>query len=322
MRPSNVIEGDGDHARSLGKGMNRAQAAAMDWLIAGEAARRGADFRAWLAADPTHAAAFAEAERLWTDPSFLAALHGNRRVLPRRRVLRPALAMAASFLLVAVLGWGSLRLAGLPLHLGDDYTTRIGSQSTEVLADGSTLTLDTASAVDFKASETGRDLTVQDGRVFIAVHHEARPFRVHVGDVTIRDIGTAFSVERRDGIVTVAVRQGEVSLTTPSGEESLTAGQGASVLHGALQPAQTIDPSLTFAWLDHRLFFQNAPLGQVVAQLRRYQRGWIVIAKPSLAAIKVSGGYDLRAPSAAILDLARLSGATVTRVSDRILILR
>ncbi|MCB8879727.1 FecR domain-containing protein [Acidisoma cellulosilytica] len=316
--PSNVIEGDESiRGQSSGDALTSARAAALDWLLAGA---QGDAFQAWLKADPANAPAFAEVARLWHDPSFLAALHGQTRK-PRRRIARPVLALAASFLVVAILGWGSLRLAGLPLHWGDDYTTRIGAQQTETLADGSLLTLDTGSAVDFGVSQSERRLTLQDGRIFIAVHHAALPFRVHVSGITVQDIGTAFSVERRDGRVTVAVRQGAVAIETPNGAVRVRAGQAVSVDHGALQPVQSIDPSMTFAWLDHRLFFQNAPLGEVVADLRRYQPGWIIIARPSLADIKVSGGYDLRRPAAAILDLAKLSGASVTQVSDRLLIL-
>jgi transmembrane sensor len=307
---------------SVARSNDAVRAAALDWLLAGEATRQGPAFRRWIAADSSHEAAFAEAERLWHDPSFLGALHAQKRARQRRSIAHPALAMAASLLAIALIGWTSLRLVGLPLHLGDDYTTRIGVERTETLADGSLLTLDTASAVDFKASQSERHLTLQDGRVFIAVHHEARPFRVHVGNITIQDIGTKISVDKRDGVVTVAVCEGEVGIDTPAGDTTVKAGQAVSVTHGVLQPVQPIDPSITFAWLDHRLFFQNAPLGNVVAELRRYQRGWIIVARPSLAQVKVSGGYDLRQPAAAILDLARLSGASVNRVSDRLLILR
>ncbi|MCB8877283.1 FecR family protein [Acidisoma silvae] len=304
--------------------MTSARKAALDWLMAGAA---GTEFRSWLAADPAHEAAFADVSRLWHDPAFLAALR-SQKAARKRRVLRPALAMAASILVAAFLGLGALRLAGLPLrlaglplHLGDDYTTRIGAERSAILADGSELTLDTASAVDFGVGPSERSLTLRSGRIFIAVHHAAKPFRVHVGAIIVQDIGTEFSVDRRGGDVTVAVRQGQVSVQTPTGGESVKAGQAVSVIGGVLQPVQAIDPGITFAWLDHRLFFQDASLGDVVAELRRYQRGWIVMANPVLARIKVSGGYDLRQPAAAIDDLARLSGAAVTRVSDRLLIL-
>lgn len=301
------------------------RAAALDWLLAGEAARQDGAFQAWLAAAPAHRAAFAEAERLWQDPSFLAALHAQPRPAtrprPARTRMRTACLMAASLFAIAVLSWPALRLAGLPLHLGADYTTRIGIERTDMLPDGSRLTLDTDTAVDFSMNPAERRLTLRDGRVFIAVQHQARPFRVHVNSITVEDIGTEFSVERHEAQVTVIVRQGAVSVTTPSGEAQLRAGQAATVIDGRLQPTQTIDPSMAFAWLDHRLYFQDARLGDVVAALRRYQRGWIIIARPSLAALRVSGGYDLRAPAAAILDLAKLSGASVTRLSDRLLIL-
>ncbi len=283
-------------------------------------------FEAWLHADPAHAAAYAQVEALWREPAFVVAITHQA---PRRRTRRVSVSLlrtAAALALLAVLGAGALRVVGLPLRLPADHATSIGTERVDRLDDGTRLVLDTASAVDVSYSGTQRTVQLREGRVFFSVAPDARPFQVLAGDVAIRDIGTEFSVDRFDGEVRVVVRQGEVALASGDPgtlEQHLRAGEEGGYRNGrVILPAQKIDPQIAFAWLDHRLFFQQRPLAEVVDELRRYHRGWIVIANPTLQGIKVSGGYNLDDPVAAIRDLARLSGASLMRVSDRVLVLR
>ncbi len=303
--------------------------AALDWF----ARRQGGvpdtaqdqAFQAWLGADTAHAAAYARVEALWRTPSFAAAV--ARQAPARRAFRRPtarlALRLAASIAIVAVLGAGMARIAGIPLRLPADYATDVGTEQLARLDDGTQLVLDTASAVDIRYTDGQRQITLKDGRIFVTVAPNGRPFQVVAGNVVIRDIGTAFSVERNGDAVTVAVRQGEVRVKAHGATElDLHANEAGGYADGRMTAATPITPDIAFAWLDHRLFFQERPLGEVVDALRRYQRGWIVLANPALRRIKVSGGYDLRDPAAAIRDLARLSGASLIRVSDRLLILR
>ncbi len=305
---------------------------ALDWFARRQGGVRDPGqeraFVAWLNADAAHIAAYARVEALWRAPSFAAAVArqapSRHRPVPRpaaRRVLR----LAASVAAMAVLGAGGLRLAGIPLRLPADYATDVGTEQVAQLEDGTQLVLDTASAVDVRYNGGQRQVILKDGRIFVSVAPDGRPFQVVAGSTVIRDIGTAFSVERDGDAVTVAVRQGEVGIRsgaqgTP--ELHLRANEAGGYANGRMREAMPVTPDIAFAWLDHRLFFQEQPLGAVVDALRRYQRGWIVVANPALRRIKVSGGYDLRDPVAAIHDLARLSGASFIHVSDRLLILR
>ncbi|HEY0182622.1 MAG TPA: FecR domain-containing protein [Rhodopila sp.] len=314
---------------NAGKPRDPVTEAALDWFMRCHAREAGSapdrDFDAWLRAAPEHAAAYARVEALWHDPGFAAAIAIRRLPVRRRRVAPVLLRIAASVAVFAVLGVGGLRIAGVPVHLPADYATNIGAARVDQLGDGTRLVLDSASAVDVSFSETQRTVQLREGRAFFAVAADARPFEVVAGDVVIRDVGTSFSVDRFDGAVRVTVRQGEVALLTGghgSLEQHLHAREEGGYRAGHLIAPATIDPQIAFAWLDNRLFFQRRPLGEVVDALRRYHRGWIVIANPGLRSLKVSGGYNLSDPVGAIRDLARLSGASLTQVSDRLLILR
>lgn len=302
---------------------------AVDWFLRrqedGLDGPSRAAFEAWLSADPNHAAAYARVEAVWAAPAFVEALEGHGRGKSGRSLsMGMVMRMAASIALLTLIGAGALRLAGIPLRLPSDYATHVGDLETARLTDGTKLVLDSDTAVDLAYSRDERHIELRDGRAYFDVGQDRRPFRVTVNGIAIRDIGTRFSVERDGDLVRVAVQDGEVALFAHGGKESgqhLRVGQVGGYDHGYI-PVRAVPIDISFAWLDHRLFFEQAPLGQVVEQLRRYHRGWIVIADAKLATIRISGGYDTRDVSAAAEDIARLSGASLIRVSDRLLILR
>lgn len=299
---------------------------ALDWFLRhqSEAADSPA-FIAWRDSDPAHAAAYARAQAVWAAPALAEALADAR---PRWRAAS-MMRMAASLALFALIGSGALRLAGVPLRLPASHGAAIGGQDMARLDDGTRMVLDSGAAVDVRYTSAERRLAIRDGRAFFDVGKDPRPFRVEAGDILVRDIGTRFWVEREGDAVHVAVEHGEVALrpanataaANAAAEQHLIAGQTGGYAQGFL-PVRSVPTDISFGWMDHRLFFAQTPVGDVVQALRRYHRGWIVLANPRLAQVKVSGGYDTRDPAAAMEDLARLSGGTLIRLSDRLLILR
>ena len=83
-----------------------------------------------------------------------------------------------------------------------------------------------------------------------------------------------------------------------------------------------IDPNDAFAWLEGRIRFRDRRLGDVLDELRRYHRGIIIVADGRIAEIRVSGNYRLDDPALVVASLAEAVGATLTRLSDHVLILR
>ena len=98
---------------------------------------------AWLDADPRHAQAYADQQRLWdrvgdlaNDPELQALKTSGLAALNRRRWLQPRRLIALAASLVVLIGAGSLlsRLVGTPEPLA--YATALGEQRTETLTDG------------------------------------------------------------------------------------------------------------------------------------------------------------------------------------------
>ncbi|MFC4256197.1 FecR family protein [Croceibacterium xixiisoli] len=294
--------------------------AALSWFVA----NRGDDadapgFARWQAADPRHGDAYARIENLWGSASFAGAA---KRARPRHRGVAAATTLGLALCLTLGMGAG-LRLTGTTLAWPADHATWVGQIAATTLADGSTVTLDSGSAIDVVMTDKGREIRVLRGRVFVAVAPDDRPLRVLSGDAEIRDIGTSFSVMRDDAGEHVAVADGVVDIGTPAaGARIVRAGQAGALVAGQLTPVRAINTLESFAWTQQRHYFSNQPVAAVADELRRYHRGWIVIANDRAAGVRISGGLNLSDPVAAMEELARLSGTRLTRVSDRVLILR
>lgn len=172
--------------------------------------------------------AFAAVEDEWD------ALQSRRA---RRRRLVPSLAAAAT-LLVGLIGLVALQQPAAPtlqpqLALGHvrvgetDYRASGAPLSVEVAADAPIRALGPSrwatGGVDLRVDGGARfawrspDAIVLDtGRVYVATDGGAA-FSVATDRGVVTDIGTRFMVERRDGLLEVAVREGMVELATPAG---------------------------------------------------------------------------------------------------------
>ncbi|HEX4504204.1 MAG TPA: FecR domain-containing protein, partial [Alphaproteobacteria bacterium] len=192
--------------------------AASDWfarLDGGEATAedhlRLAD---WLAQHPENRRAYdfvSDTWRIATDAYALPATPAKtapRPAIRRRLAWGGALALAAA--VVAAVGLG-LR-AQQPWVA--QYRTAIGEIRTVPLSDGTTLTLNGATAVTVKFTHGLREVELSGGEVFVTVGRDpARPFELHAGGRVIKDVGTAFDVDMKGQDVDVSVGEGTVMIS-------------------------------------------------------------------------------------------------------------
>ena len=230
------------------------------------------DFAIWLARDPDHGAAYAEAEALWAQledlPDPRVAKASERSIAPsapaerransgsRRRLSRQAtgeqatgkwraVGLAASLVLAVGLGlWaGAPWVAGAYDSWRADHATTTGERRVATLPDGSRVHLNgrTALTVDFTADR--RRVGLSRGEAFFMVASDPeRPFEVAVEEGVARAVGTSFNVRAVAERIEVAVAEGLVELRRPparpfergSDDETvrLAAGQAAGYATG------------------------------------------------------------------------------------------
>jgi transmembrane sensor len=179
--------------------------------------------------------------------------------------------------------------------LGQTYRTAVGERRVVALADGSTIDLNTDSAVRVRLSRHRRAITLDRGQALFAVAHDgARPFIVTAGDTAVRAVGTRFEVYRTGAAVRVILAEGAVAVTQAHAPAPtmMRAGTRLDVVGKAPARPVPIDVAAATGWTDGRLTFQDAPLAQAVAEVNRYSRQKVVLGPGAPADERVNGIFD------------------------------
>ncbi|MBS0420026.1 MAG: FecR domain-containing protein [Proteobacteria bacterium] len=315
-------------------------------------------FDAWLRESPQHVRAYLEMSAIWEDVPALgpdwnpeaeqllddarsevniSSLVGKgrsdrkavqARLSPSReggdrRASRWRAPALAAMLVIAV---GSV--ATWYTFFRNTYSTDIGEQRSIILADGSTLDLNSRSRVRVRYSEKQRDLDLVEGQaLFRVAHNAARPFVVHSGATRVLAVGTQFDVYRKGAATVVTVVEGRVEVsadrsaagpsgaaaTLPPTEESsstgangilLAAGEQLSVPAGNSASEQTAAAAVhaanvatATAWTQHNLVFDSSPLTEVADEFNRYNKRRLVITALDVGNMRISGRFSSADPT-------------------------
>jgi transmembrane sensor len=269
-------------------------------------------FKAWCEAHPSHARAYHRLSTTWrafavTGPVVRAVSFGRSMdevaKVRKSRWRWPGPAAAVLAVVASGIAWYAHRTPGTT------FETAIGGHASESLPDGSTLELNSNSLARVSYSEHARVIRLERGEAYFRVIHDAgRPFWVVADSTWVRDVGTAFDVERRKDGVRVTVSEGTVEVApakgfasrTPS-DEGLTqaaisvvnAGQEVDMRGsaGSIRTLRTADITRTAAWRSGSVYFENQPLSQVVDELARYTTLRLVVEDPKLRELPVGGTF-------------------------------
>lgn len=276
--------------------------AAIDWMVrltAGHAvAADHAAFSVWLAADPTHRAAWDRLAGVVDAP--IAQLQAVEQRAPgqlraAQRALAAPVALSRRRLLggatVLVVGGGAgyLTARGLPLtEFGADLRTGTAERHSLELADGSALVLNARTAVDIDTG--GRGLWLREGELVATVAPADQPFAVRTAHGVVTGRGRLLVRRERERSLAVALA-GELDIAAVRQRQRLQTGEGAWFGQGIIERVQAASTA-SAAWVDGLLDVQDEPLGVVVAALSRYRSGWLRVS-PAAARLRVFGVFPL-----------------------------
>ncbi|BCA56632.1 iron dicitrate transporter FecR [Nitrospira sp. KM1] len=208
-----------------------------------------------------------------------------------RRFSLAAAAMVLTVVLVSVL-WSAVDF------WLSDYRTYTGEQTSVALADGSTVYLNTQSALSVDLSASRRALVLKRGEALFEVAHDpSRPFDVSVNGVVVRAVGTTFNIDAHGKMTAVSVIEGAVRLVDQGAQYDIPAGYRLAYESGSRPGAiEPISPPKVTAWRQHEFLFDDMPLDKIVAQLNRYRSGAIVVMDSKLRSQRLTGSIALDNP--------------------------
>lgn len=235
--------------------------------------------------------------------------------------------IAASAAAVAVIA-GMLLFARTPSlsHLQDnaEVQTAVNEITNYVLSDGSALTVAADSVVKVSFTEERRQVWLERGEAFFDVRHDSsRPFTVAAGAHTVVVTGTKFDVNYGvgEGAMEVAVVQGQIKVKSPLLQNDTLVSVGASevVLFSAngavIKRAQSAERAA--AWRTRELYFNDASLAEVVAEVNRYAAKSLVLDDPDLKALTVSGLFQAGDVESVFFSLHELYDIDAREMPDR-----
>jgi transmembrane sensor len=284
-----------------------------------------ARFQAWLGGDPARRREFEQLGALWEklegiaqSPEVLDVLaspDAATRRLSRRAVAGWALAAG----IAAVAGFVSWQ----QLFVYETYATAVGELKTIRLADGSSVTLNTASEVKVRLSGSERRIELLSGQASFEVAHDSRrPFVVNVRGAQVLALGTTFDVYRRERDTVVTLIEGRVSVAT--GGAPIALAPGEQLTFGAAERApmrSTVDARRVSAWRAGKLDFVETPLGEAIAEANRYSRLKIELRAPELAGARISGIFETGHNDIFAEGLRAYFGVRVHRAADDLIVL-
>jgi transmembrane sensor len=309
------------------------EAEAVAWVARFDAgdvsAKDQAAFQEWLNRSALHRQVIAEFGSLWAEFDALklplesaearrkTGLRDYHPGLPKRTISWVAACAAA---MIAVAGGAALFQTPAPnpakavtrpaAQLSQpsppsqlSYETVVGGQKRIVLADGTSVILNTNSRMDVNFSGNRREVHLVRGEAYFeVVHDKTRPFTVYANNYVVRDIGTAFDVHlSKAGLVEVDVTKGSVEFTPAAGAAAsgivnvITAGHDL-VLSQDEERAEiksTADMGRKLAWLQGKLIYSGQPLGEVLADISRYSNIKVELADATLENLPVGGAFTI-----------------------------
>ncbi len=265
------------------------------------AAARSA-FEQWLRDDPRHALAWQRLGSL-RQPFASAAPELLRATLETRAARgrlnrRHAVQLLSLAGLALGTGW-AVRERTPWQRLIADASTTVGEQKTLNLTDGSTVVLNTDSAVSTDLTGARRRIVLHRGEILISTGADAgasskRPFWVHTPFGRLRALGTRFTVRLDDDGARISVQQGAVELHPAAGGSRAVVSPGES---RRLTDAGSVPADLrgiaADSWRDGVIAGSNIRLADLLDEISRYRPGRIV-CDARVAGLRVSGLYHIR----------------------------
>ncbi len=201
------------------------------------------------------------------------------------------IALAACIALVLAIG---ITLTQQPTSVFAPY----GEQLTHQLPDGSTVLLNSGTRIEYNKNfgETSRELTLQEGEIFLDIEHSSTPFTVETFDAQTTVLGTLFNVRswpnEINAATDVTVESGQVQVAPRTSVDLavvLTAGQSARIQPAGQEPLvtqRTEASAESYTWVDGGFKFFEWPLGDVAQEIERRYDVEITLESPDLESFK------------------------------------
>lgn len=260
-------------------------------------------FEDWRGGSPERAAAY-DAVRAAHDRAIALAEEAPLLSLRQQTLARTMLARRPHRMRWRAVVAGAVLLAGAPLAAYgirawtapvvappvETFRTGIGQQADVTLADGSIVTLDTASTLKASVSGGVRRVTL-DGQGWFKVKAADAPFEIAAGGRSFVAGAGTFDVRTDADQVRAFAADGTLRLVGDGSSVALAPGRLLAVRGDDVTIRTPGDPASFTGWRTGVLQLDDVPLAEAVGEFNRYRRHPIRLADTRAGALRVSGAF-------------------------------
>ncbi|SMC86147.1 FecR family protein [Pedobacter africanus] len=189
-----------------------------------------------------------------------------------------------------------------------------------VLADGTTIWLNSGSTLTYPSKFTGNTRTVSlTGEAYFEVaHRKTQPFLIRTGQLTTTVLGTTFNVNayKKQENISVSVLSGKVGVAD-AGAKPVFLTPNLQVVYnrsGRSMKVKTVDASTLIAWREGKLIFKGTALTEVLAAIERKYDVSIAV-NAAFKDCRISVDFNNESINKVMVVLSQVLNAQVVRTS-------
>lgn len=308
------------------------------YLLGEASAQQAAQVDKWRAVDPANEHHFEQFRLIWETSKELrfdgendayASLQRLKQKALRQKPKQvsifnfysnPWLKVAAAIILIA---------AGVWIYTNKFSVKQVQFATqeivkTDILSDGSAITLNKHSIIQYPERFTGkqRNVILAKGEAFFNVsHNKAMPFIISTGGTTIKVVGTSFNVKNKYGDVEVIVESGIVQVSKKGIMVSLKPGEKVLIRRNTSELIKEKNPDQLYNYYRSKEFIANdAPLWRIVQVLNEAYDSHIVIGNKNLNDLPLNTTFKNESLDDVLQVISRTFKITMERKGDQIIL--
>ncbi|KFF04171.1 FecR family protein [Flavobacterium reichenbachii] len=180
-----------------------------------------------------------------------------------------------------------------------EYAAGLGEQTKITLSDGTKIWLNAGSLLKYPSKFKGdtREVYLTGEAFFDVVKDKKHPFIIHTDKMDTKVLGTSFNVQAYPGQTTqeVSVLTGRVNVKSTVTDENVYVTPGQKVVfkakNSSLHAFSNIPMNSISLWRKNIIVFEETPLPEVIATIKRNYNVTVAVENKSLNALKINAYF-------------------------------
>jgi ferric-dicitrate binding protein FerR (iron transport regulator) len=193
--------------------------------------------------------------------------------------------------------------------------------ATEQLPDGSQVTLNRNSSLQYKGKSSSREVLLKGEAFFNVKADRNKPFVIDVNEITVTVVGTSFNIKSMDSTTEIVVESGVVKVEKNNKSILLKAGETLTISaqDSAMAPQQTTGKLYNY-YITKEFVCDDTPLWKLVETLNEAYNANIIIENEDIRSLPLTTTFHNEPLENILQIISETFNVTVVREADKIIL--